>query len=239
MREKYLPIGTVCTIKNEMNKYMIVGYYSLEYLNELKVYDYVACPYPDGIISNKNKVSFNHSDIIQIDFLGYESSLYIDFNNFLLKHNISVDSVKKKDDASQLNQSNYIFDENGVVVLDNLNKVDNPFVYNDSVKSDSVQLHKPQIGNYTFDENGVVVSDEKDTTTSNYTFDENGVVVSDGKDATTSNYTFDENGVVVSDGKDTTTSNYTFNENGVVVSDGKDAASPNYIFDENGVVVSQ
>ena len=37
MEEKYLPIGSVVTVKDINKKLMIIGYYSLEYKNSVKL----------------------------------------------------------------------------------------------------------------------------------------------------------------------------------------------------------
>ena len=58
MKEKYLPIGTVCTVKNNLKKYMIVGYYSIEYLKNMKIYDYIAYPYPEGLLLSDKTLFF-------------------------------------------------------------------------------------------------------------------------------------------------------------------------------------
>ena len=40
MPSKYLPLGSIVKLKNSDKKLMIIGYYSLEYNNSVKIYDY-------------------------------------------------------------------------------------------------------------------------------------------------------------------------------------------------------
>ena len=252
MIDKYLPIGTVCTLKGNNKKIMIVGFFSIEYNGNIKMYDYQGCPYPEGLLLKSGLVSFNHDDVEKIDFLGYKDLLHDNFNKILLKNTSKLDI----NDAKKTTIANFQFDENGVVIFDgtvsqdmgdlqltaverNI-EIDNPF--NRRYEPEIRQINKNQnkiLSPYVFDENGIIIAEnpvnEENTETksdnnSTYVFDENGVVVSDGTTLeespvdNNSTYVFDENGVVVSDGT-------TLEESPV------DNNSP-YVFDENGVVVS-
>ena len=50
MIDKYLPIGTVCTLKGNNKKVMVIGFFSVEYNGNIKMYDYQGCSYPEGIL---------------------------------------------------------------------------------------------------------------------------------------------------------------------------------------------
>ena len=63
MNNKYLPIGTIVKLKSIDRLIMIIGYYSMEYQNSVKIFDYVGCSYPEGMLIKNNSYSFNHSDI--------------------------------------------------------------------------------------------------------------------------------------------------------------------------------
>jgi len=67
-KEKYLPIGTVCLLKNAKKKIMIVGY-MVE--SNGKKYDYVGCFFPEGMIFFDKQMMFNHDQIKTIYYLGY------------------------------------------------------------------------------------------------------------------------------------------------------------------------
>ena len=113
MEEKYLPIGSVVTVKGLNKKVMIIGYYSLEYQNSVKIYDYVGCNYPEGMLMKNNMFSFNHSDITNCDFVGFKDTSYETLNKNL-NSQLNTDT---KDMEQPKNFLNLKFDENGVVVL--------------------------------------------------------------------------------------------------------------------------
>ena len=248
MEEKYLPIGSVVTVKGLNKKVMIIGYYSLEYQNSVKIYDYVGCNYPEGMLMKNNMFSFNHSDITNCDFVGFKDASYETLNKNL-NSQLNTDT---KDMEQPKNFLNLKFDENGVVVYEELSPVKkapevvkntpvaNPF----EVKSPAPEAKSktPVMKNdFVFDENGFVVEDntakenKKDIESNfKYTFDENGFVTGeeklDGNTADTSTgeiqYLFDENGFVVGEQQKNTTTEakpavpkYTFDEFGFVTGD--------------------
>ena len=53
---------------------MINGFLVKSKDNEGKIYDYVGCLYPEGIIDSKKNIVFNHSEIDLIYYLGYQDS---------------------------------------------------------------------------------------------------------------------------------------------------------------------
>jgi hypothetical protein len=83
MREKYLPVGTVVKLKNATLPMMITGYKIQDEL--YNVYDYCGCIYPIGYTSNQKGI-FNHNQIEQIIFLGYEDENYQQFNKKILNN---------------------------------------------------------------------------------------------------------------------------------------------------------
>lgn len=72
MEEKFLPIGTVVILKNAKKRIMITGFCSIDQNNENKMYDYCGCLYPEGTISSKQVLLFNHEQIDKIYFMGYK-----------------------------------------------------------------------------------------------------------------------------------------------------------------------
>lgn len=219
MKDKFLPIGTVCALKNNSKKAMIVGFFPNSFDTELRQYDYAGYYYPEGNLKNNNFVSFNHSDIQSIDFMGFESNLHEELN-------IKLGGKK------EAIVSDFSFNEDGVVTEDKT--VVTPTIQNE-VKS-----------NYKFDENGVVIVDESvlspnvviETSLENqdYKFDENGVVVAD--ETVVNNNPFNKEYV----GENTTEINndesiFEFDENGVVVADHSVSQKPLFEFDENGFVI--
>lgn len=177
--DRYLPVGTVCTLNNTNRKYVIIGYFSLEYKSNVKLYDYIGLPYPEGFLKRNMVSSFNHSDILNIDYLGFINEDFEKFNNIICESTIETDSEDNNDGLF----SNFTFDENGVLIYEyksneNLgtkiirndsfndfeenNFVENPF----NVKKDydkEIQIESQQSKDWSifkkieFDENGVVV----------------------------------------------------------------------------------
>ena len=197
--EKYLPIGSVCTLDRINRKYVIIGYFSLEYNTNIKMYDYIGVPYPEGMLLHNKILSFNHDDILKVDFLGYSDEKYELFNNKILEQTNEVDSIEQDNDIHY----NFTFDENGVVVYEyetvykdektNSNnfavseEVENPFnkkydFSNQTNDSQNTNETWSIFEKYEFDKNGNVVSDEVveeavSEEEKEYEFDENGVLV--------------------------------------------------------------
>lgn len=243
MEDKYLPIGTICSLKNNNKKVMIVSYFSMEYHGKITMYDYKGCVYPEGLLLESQLISFNHNDIENIDYIGFKNEQYDALNRALNQE--KEESGKEYDQKNIM--SNFKFDENGVVIFDgtatnndtsNVNSsesivISNPFVT--TAVSDTNNHNQPKDSVFKFDENGVVISDgtvaNNQNNASKYRFDENGFVISDetvssntDTSATTS-YQFDENGTVISDG--------------TVSVDANVPSSSGYRFDENGIVISE
>lgn len=83
MKEKIelLPIGTVCTLKNMKKKIMIIGYLSKLQKLPNKIYDYLGCLYPEGIISTDKSLLFNRIDIDKVIFKAPVDEEYNDLIN--------------------------------------------------------------------------------------------------------------------------------------------------------------
>ncbi len=69
---KYLPIGTVVTLVNGTKPIMIYGRKQMQQ-GKQKIWDYVACLYPEGNIGDEYNVFFQHEEIAKIHHLGMES----------------------------------------------------------------------------------------------------------------------------------------------------------------------
>ena len=69
--KKYLPIGTVCKLKNAKRNLMIIGFAVKKQAGDDadKVYDYLACIYPIGLFDQNQNFMFNHDDIEEIPSL--------------------------------------------------------------------------------------------------------------------------------------------------------------------------
>lgn len=67
----YLPIGTVVTLVNGTKKIMIFGRRQFQAGHTME-WDYVACLYPEGNITDEYNIFFNHGEIDTVYFNGYE-----------------------------------------------------------------------------------------------------------------------------------------------------------------------
>lgn len=70
--EKYLPVGTVCLLQDGSKKIMITGFCVKSPDVEGKEFDYIGCLYPEGVISSDQNLLFNHDQIVQVFYKGYE-----------------------------------------------------------------------------------------------------------------------------------------------------------------------
>lgn len=70
--EKYLPIGSVVLLKGATKKVMISGFaIKSESDEQNRIFDYVGCLYPEGVITSNENIVFNHDKIDRIIAIGY------------------------------------------------------------------------------------------------------------------------------------------------------------------------
>lgn len=65
-----LPIGSIVKLKKAEKKLMIIG--AIQKNGDGKTYDFMGCPYPEGILDSESMYLFNHSDVEDVCFLGYD-----------------------------------------------------------------------------------------------------------------------------------------------------------------------
>lgn len=130
MNKRYLPIGSVVKLKNNNKSIMITGYYSVEYANDLEIYDYSGCAYPEGVMIKSSYCSFNSKRYKRNIIEGYKTEEYTKLTNELN----DIDNEIVNSDTKYIESKNIELDK-----LDNSNK-----------KEDFVLPH------YEFDENGVI-----------------------------------------------------------------------------------
>ena len=65
-----VPIGSVVLLNEAEKKLMIIG---ILQRNGEEVFDYVGCPYPEGLLDSENLFLFNHKDIAEISYLGFDN----------------------------------------------------------------------------------------------------------------------------------------------------------------------
>ena len=225
MNDQLLPIGSICSVKGN-NKLMIISYYYMTYDKELKIFDYLGCPYPEGLLNPKELKAFMKNDIERVEFVGYKGN---EFNQFIMQFQTNPKPTFK-------------FDENGVVVVDPFVKSLTPKQVNlDAYKFDASDSRE---SDYLFDEDGMIVKDNTVNTPtsakSKFEFDEDGMIIADNttKDDTMTigtqtsekpKFEFDENGVIIADN--------TIKENNIV-SDKANTSKPEFVFDNDGMIIA-
>ena len=71
--KEFLPIGTVVLLKEATRKVLIIGFAQVEE-NSKKIWDYVGCAYPIGVISNNTSLLFDKEQIDKVIFQGYSDN---------------------------------------------------------------------------------------------------------------------------------------------------------------------
>jgi len=75
---KLLPIGSVVTLEGGDKKTMIFGVKQVAN-NEETEYDYIGVLYPEGFLGGNYQFLFNHEDIQEVVFRGYEDDARKEF----------------------------------------------------------------------------------------------------------------------------------------------------------------
>ena len=89
--KKYLPIGSVVLLKEASKRIMITGFaVKGKDDNTGKVYDYIACLYPEGVINTEQNLLFNHDDIQRIFAIGYSDD---EEKTFKERLNIEIEKI--------------------------------------------------------------------------------------------------------------------------------------------------
>lgn len=77
--KELLPIGSVVLLKDGEKKLMIIGIMQNDAGGTGKEFDYLGVLYPEGHLGEGYQYLFNHEDIQEIFFRGYEDSERADF----------------------------------------------------------------------------------------------------------------------------------------------------------------
>ncbi len=78
--DKYLPIGTIVTLKGGKKKIMINGYCQE---HDKQIFDYRGCLFPEGVLETTGVSLFNHEDIQTIHHLGFKNEESLNLSNKL------------------------------------------------------------------------------------------------------------------------------------------------------------
>lgn len=92
MYEKYLPIGTIVLLKDANKRVMITGFLMKKAEQQNKIYDYIGCLYPEGVLNTEKNLVFDHDQIQKIFAIGYsdeeEKNFKAKLKEELAKNNI-------------------------------------------------------------------------------------------------------------------------------------------------------
>ena len=83
MYSNLLPIGSVVLLKDGEKRVMICGRIQTR-AGEDKIYDYVACPYPEGIVDPENMFFFNREAVDSLFFIGFQDAEELAFRSEVL-----------------------------------------------------------------------------------------------------------------------------------------------------------
>lgn len=72
-----IPAGSIVLLKNAVKRLMIIGVLQQKQSEQIAegipaVYDYIGVPYPEGYLGPDSAFLFNHEDIQEIVFTGFE-----------------------------------------------------------------------------------------------------------------------------------------------------------------------
>ena len=83
--QKYLPLGTVCRLKNGQKSIMVSGFGAIN-VSEKKIYDYMGVLYPEGQITSDVSLMFDHDQIEKVEFMGYNTDENTEFQKELSEY---------------------------------------------------------------------------------------------------------------------------------------------------------
>ena len=199
MEEKYLPIGSIVKLKNNDNEIMIAGYYSVEYNDMVEIYDYLGCLYPEGLLLKNDFISFNHDDIANCVFKGFENEKFVAMKKKFL--NDGIEEISEENSSLDIRKNN---DDILEIVEDSPNNNVSIFatIETESLDDDIVAKTNAEV-NKLFDNNTNFFSTEEDVKNSNEdeTIEPLQMISEEPKkeEFTMPHYRFDENGIIISE----------------------------------------
>jgi len=99
--KNYLPLGSIVTLKGGSKKMMIYG--RAQVARETgKMFDYVACLYPQGFFKPDMLLCFNEDQIEEVIFTGYTDE---DETLFVQRMNALVEERMKPEEPEQTEQT--------------------------------------------------------------------------------------------------------------------------------------
>ena len=103
----YLPLGSIVVLKGATKKMMIYGRAQVAKASG-KMYDYVACLYPQGFVNADMLLGFNEEQIDKVLFTGYtdeENEAYVKRMNELIELRLAAEEAAKAAQAEKAEQT--------------------------------------------------------------------------------------------------------------------------------------
>lgn len=97
----FLPIGSIVLLNEGSKKLMITGFCTIPEESPEEVYDYCGCLYPEGVLSSDETYVFDHNQIKNVLFIGYEDDEQKQFHEKLIDtvgnmyKNVIGDAIKE------------------------------------------------------------------------------------------------------------------------------------------------
>lgn len=120
--ETSFPLGTVVLLKGGKKRVMIIGFYPVSKGENSKMYDYIGCIYPEGILTSDKHLMFNHNQIEQVFHLGMVSDEDKNFKMKLSKAHMSYKNQQENSLQQNVNPTMNNYQEN---IQQNTNMVNN------------------------------------------------------------------------------------------------------------------
>ena len=108
--KKYLPLGSVVLMKEAKKRVMITGYAVQSPDSGDKLWDYIGCLWPEGMISPDKNLLFDHENIDKIFAIGYTDEEQKRFMGVLAK----ATALREE----RLNKENVIEKHNAEVIVE-------------------------------------------------------------------------------------------------------------------------
>lgn len=136
--DRFLPVGTVVLLSGGKKRIMITGYVAVGKETGDRVYDYIGCLYPEGVISSDKNLLFDHNQIEKVYYMGYSDDEQKNFSE-KLKQLIENEINLGK------NNENVVQSKNEVGVQEQINQP-----LNDNVQSSAITFDDNSVVNNTF-----------------------------------------------------------------------------------------
>lgn len=158
--EKFLPIGTVCILKNAKKRVMITGFAAKGKETGDKMFDYMGCLYPEGVLSSDKNLLFDHDQIDKIFYMGYvddeQKQLMIKLKSMLSGVEVNANSVVNNAPFNEIQANNMQQSDNMATTVQN-----NPTL-SPLPQMNHLQSHQQNLNQQSIDESKLVFDNQKD-----------------------------------------------------------------------------